>query len=80
MMRMRLKNIDPYTYTLSYNDFNFAPKKIAFLIHWLHTPRGDGKPRVLILPVVLLDYSAVRSGHKIPHFIVSTIKEVTSNL
>jgi hypothetical protein len=58
-------------YIFSYGDFDFGPDEIAFLNRWLHTPRDDGKSRVLILP---LDYS--ERAIKISHFIYDTIKEV----
>jgi hypothetical protein len=62
-----------YNFSFSFNYFNFAPNETAFLNLWLHTPRDDGKPRVLILP---LDYSEARAIDKIPLFIDDTIKSV----
>jgi hypothetical protein len=62
-----------HTFSFSHDDFKFEPYQIAFLNRWLHTPRDDGKPRVLILP---LDHDDVRSVDKIPHFIDDTIKKV----
>jgi hypothetical protein len=62
-------------HTFSFDNFNFAPDEISFLNRWIHTPRDDGKPRVLVLP---LDYYAVRARDKIPHFIDETIKFVIS--
>jgi hypothetical protein len=61
------------TYLLfSQDEFDFGPSEIAFLNCWLHTPRDDGKPRVLVLP---LDYYGARAID-IPHFIDDTIKSV----
>jgi hypothetical protein len=66
------------THTFSRDGWSddIVPKKTAFLNRWLATPRDDGKPRVLILPV---DYYIVQTVDNIPHFIEDKFKEVICN-
>jgi hypothetical protein len=51
--------------------YHFEPEMINLLKRWLHTPRDDGKPRVLVFP---------NDGMSFDHLSVTDVLRLIDNI